>query len=130
VCMLVGQYGIDHYNGRYYAKAQNLARKVKASYDAVFANYDLLLMPTLPIVASKLPEPGASITEVITRAFEMIANTSQFNVTGHPSMSIPCGVVDGLPVGLMLTGGDYCESKIYAAAAAFEATVDWTGGAK
>ncbi len=130
ISMLIGQYGIDHYNGRYYAKARNLARKVKESYDKVFADYDLLLMPTLPITASKLPEPGASITEVITRAFEMIANTSQFDVTGHPSMSIPCGQVDGLPVGLMLTGADYSESTIYAAAAAFEATVDWTGGAK
>ena len=128
ISMLVGQYGIDHYNGRFYAKAQNLARKVKASYDALFADYDLLLMPTLPITASKLPEPGSSITEIVTKAFEMIANTSQFDVTGHPSMSIPCGTVDGLPVGLMLTGADYSESTIYAAAAAFEATVDWTGG--
>lgn len=129
ICMMIGQWGIDHYNGRYYAKAQNVARRIKAAYDTVFADYDLLLMPTLPITASKLPEPGAPITEVITRAFEMIANTSQFDVTGHPSMSIPCGQVDGLPVGLMLTGADYAESTIYAAAAAFEAEVDWTGGA-
>lgn len=128
ISMMLGQYGIDHFNGRYYAKAQNIARKVKASYDAAFANYDILLMPTLPITASKLPEPDASITEVVTRAFEMIANTAQFDVTGHPSMSIPCGLVDGLPVGLMLTAADYNESTIYAAAAAFEATVDWTGG--
>lgn len=127
ICMLIGQYGIDHYNGRFYAKAQNLARKVKASYDAAFADYDLLLMPTVSITASKLPEPGASITEVISRAFEMIANTAQFDVTGHPSMSIPCGDVDGLPVGMMLTGADYSESTIYAAAAAYEATVGWTG---
>ncbi len=68
--------------------------------------------------------------EVVTRAVEMIASTSECNGTGHPAMWIPCGVVGGLPVGLMLTGGDYCESTIYAAAAAFEATVDWTGGAK
>lgn len=128
ISMLLGQYGIDHFNGRYYAKAQNIARKVKASYDAVFTDYDILLMPTLPITASKLPEAGASITEVVTRAFEMIANTAQFDVTGHPSMSIPCGQVDGLPVGLMLTGADYTETTIYTAAAAFEATVDWTGG--
>ncbi|MEO3416122.1 amidase [Roseovarius sp. CAU 1744] len=128
ISMLLGQYGIDHFNGRYYAKAQNIARKVKESFDAAFANYDILLMPTLPITASKLPEPDASITEVVTRAFEMIANTAQFDVTGHPSMSIPCGQVDGLPVGLMLTGADYSESTIYTAAAAFEATVDWTGG--
>ncbi|MEM7709878.1 MAG: amidase [Pseudomonadota bacterium] len=124
ICMMIGQYGIDHYNGRYYAKAQNIARRVKAAYDATFEKYDLLLMPTLPITASKLPEPGAPITEVIHRAFEMIANTSQFDVTGHPSMSIPCGTVDDLPVGLMLTGADYTESTIYAAAAAFEASVD------
>ncbi|WP_251363943.1 amidase [Epibacterium ulvae] len=130
ISMLLGQYGIDHFNGRYYAKAQNIARKVKASYDAAFENYDILLMPTLPITASKLPETDASITEIVTRAFEMIANTAQFDVTGHPSMSIPCGQVDGLPVGLMLTGADYSESTIYAAAAAFEATVDWTGGSK
>ncbi len=130
ICMLLGQYAIDHYNGRYYAKAQNLVRKVKASYDSTFASYDLLLMPTLPITASKLPEPGASITDVITAAFEMIANTSQFDVTGHPSMSIPCGEVDGLPVGLMLTGADYSESTIYAAAAAYEATVGTATPAK
>jgi amidase len=129
ISMMLGQYGIDHFNGRYYAKAQNIARKVKASYDAAFANYDILLMPTLPITASKLPDPDASITEVVTRAFEMITNTAQFDVTGHPSMSIPCGQVDGLPVGLMLTAADYNESTIYAAAAAFEATVDWTASA-
>jgi amidase len=130
VCMMIGQWGIDHYRGRYYAKAQNIARKIKAAYDAAFAKYDLLLMPTLPIVASKLPEPDASITEIVTRAFEMIANTSQFDVTGHPSMSLPCGMVDGLPVGLMLTAADYCESKIFSAAAAFEAAVDWTATAE
>lgn len=126
ISMLLGQYSIDQFHGRYYAKAQNIARKVKASYDTAFADYDLLLMPTLPITASKLPDPDAPITEVVTRAFEMIANTAQFDVTGHPSMSIPCGMVEGLPVGLMLTGADYTESTIYAAAAAYEASVDWT----
>ena len=130
ICMLIGQWGIDHYHGRYYAKARNLARRVKAVYDEAFGTYDLLLMPTLPITASELPEPGAPITEVITRAFEMIANTSQFDVTGHPSMSIPCGEVDGLPVGLMLTGADHAESTIYAAAAAYEAEAGWKPSAE
>lgn len=130
ICMLIGQWGIDHYHGRYYAKARNLARRVKAVYDEAFGAHDLLLMPTLPIVASQLPEPGAPITEVITRAFEMIANTSQFDVTGHPSMSIPCGEVDGLPVGLMLTAADHDESMIYSAAAAYEAEVGWMPATK
>ena len=47
ISMLVGSTG-DQYRGRYYAKAQNLVRRMKAAYDAALAHYDLLLMPTLP----------------------------------------------------------------------------------
>ena len=120
ISMFVGEYFTKHYRGRYYAKAQNIARRLKAAYDAALSNYDLLLMPTLPIVASKIPERDADLITYTTRAFEMIANTAPFDVTGHPSMSIPCGSVDGLPVGMMLTGKHWDESTIYAAAAAFE----------
>ncbi len=123
--MLVGQWGLSHYRGRYYAKARNISIAVKAAYDAVFANYDLLLMPTLPCVSTPLPGKDASLEEVITRAFEMTGTTSPFDVTGHPAMSIPCGLVDGLPVGLMLIGKDYAEATIYQAASAFEADGDW-----
>ncbi|MBS0517342.1 MAG: amidase [Proteobacteria bacterium] len=125
ISMLVGQYGLKHYRGRYYAKAQNLARVMKAAYDAAFAKYDLLLSPTLPMKATPLPAPGCTLTDYISRAFEMIGTTSQFDVTGHPAMSMPCGMSDGLPIGLMLIGKDYDESTIYRAAAAFEASGDW-----
>jgi amidase len=125
LCMLAGQWGLGHYRGRYYAKAQNILRMVKAAYDAKFANYDLLLMPTLPCVATKLPEKNAALEEIIARAFEMVGSTCQFDVTGHPAMSIPCGLADGLPVGLMLVARDYNESVIYQAASAFEADGDW-----
>jgi amidase len=125
ISMFVGKWGLDHYRGRYYAKAQNLARWLTAAYDAKLATYDLLLMPTLPCVATKLPEKGAPLAEVIARAFEMIASTAPFDVTGHPAMSIPCGLSDGLPVGLMLIGKQFDESTIYQAAAAFEAAGDW-----
>ncbi|HCD7241487.1 TPA: amidase, partial [Klebsiella michiganensis] len=47
------------------------------------------------------------------------------DITGHPAMSIPCGMVDGLPVGMMLVGRHYAESTLYQAAAAFEACGDW-----
>ncbi|MDQ1196200.1 amidase [Agrobacterium sp. SORGH_AS 787] len=123
--MLVGQWGLSHYRGRYYAKARNISIAVKAAYDAVFANYDLLLMPTLPCVSTPLPAKDASLEEIITRAFEMTGTTSPFDVTGHPAMSIPCGLADGLPVGLMLIGKDYAEATIYQAASAFEADGDW-----
>ncbi|WP_047460035.1 amidase [Rhizobium rhizogenes] len=125
LCMLVGQWGLTHYRGRYYAKSRNIAIAAKAAYDVVFGQYDLLLMPTLPCVATKLPEKDAPLSEIIERAFEMTASTSPFDVTGHPAMSLPCGLVDGLPVGLMLIAKDYDESTIYRAASAFEADGDW-----
>jgi amidase len=46
-------------------------------------------------------------------------------VTGHPAMSVPCGLDDGLPIGAMLVGKHYDEESIYAAAAAFEGQGDW-----
>ena len=125
VCMFVGQYGLERYSGRYYAKAQNLARRARAGYDRALAEFDLLVMPTLPIVAQPLPESNCSITDYITRAFEMIGNTAPQDITGNPAMSVPCGLVDGLPVGMMLVGRHYAESTIYQAAAAFEASGDW-----
>ncbi|WP_017478887.1 amidase [Pseudomonas sp. PAMC 26793] len=128
LCMFVGQYGVERYNGRFYAKAQNLRRLARSAYDAALARYDLLVMPTVPIIAQPHPEPGCSITEYVARALEMIGNASAQDITGHPAMSIPCGLVDGLPVGLMLVGKHYAEGTIYQAAAAFEASVDWKNG--
>ncbi len=125
ICMFVGQYGIDQYGGRFYAKAQNLARVLRKGYDAALSRYDLLLMPTLPITAQPLPDADAPLGDYIGRAFEMIANTAPLDITGHPAMSVPCGLVDGLPVGMMLIGRHYGESTIYQAASAFEASGNW-----
>lgn len=126
ISMLLGHYFIKHYRGHYYAKAQNLSRKLRAAYDAELANHDLLLMPTLPITATPLPPADAPRELYIQRAFEMIGNTAPFDATGHPAMSIPCGVADGLPVGLMLIGKHHDEATIYRAAHAFEQANDWT----
>jgi len=125
LCMLVGQWGVSHYRGRYYAKSRNISIAAKAAYDAVFGSYDLLLMPTLPCVATPIPGKDAPLSEVVQRAFEMTATTSPFDVTGHPAMTVPCGLSDGLPVGLMLIARDYNEATIYQAASAFEADGDW-----
>jgi amidase len=123
--MLLGHHMIKNYRGYYYAKAQNLARQLAAAYDRVLADYDLLLMPTLPIKATRLPDEDAPIGEIVARALEMTPNTSPFDVTGHPAMSLPCGKVDGLPVGVMLIGRHYAEKTIYRAAHAYEQGVDW-----
>jgi amidase len=55
----------------------------------------------------------------------MLENTSPFDLTGHPAMSLPCGMIDGLPVGLMLVGPHFGETKIYRAAHAFEQSGNW-----
>jgi amidase len=125
ITMVLGEYFIRHYRGHFYAKAQNLSRQLTAAYDAAFADYDLLLMPTLPLTATPLPKPGASVEEVVTRAFEMLPNTCPFDCTGHPAMSVPCGTVDGLPVGMMLIAKHWDEATIYRGAYAFEQSIDW-----
>jgi len=123
--MLVGEYMLQEYQGACYGKAQNLARKLAAAYNDALARYDLLLMPTLPIVATPLPGPNAPPSEIIQRALEMMPNTPQFDLTGHPAMSIPCGAVEGLPVGMMLVARHWEESTIYRVAHAFEQSCNW-----
>ena len=122
--ILFGQYALNKYRGHYYAKAQNLARTLRAAYDDVLTNYDLLLMPTLPMAATSC-RSRAPPAEIIQPAFEMLPNTAPFDVTGHPSMSVPCGMSDGLPAGMMLTGKLFDEVTIYRAASAFESRADW-----
>lgn len=125
ITMFAGQYFIDQYRGRFYAKAQNLTRMLKAEYDKVLGEYDLLLMPTVPVKATPLPPPDAPLALILQRAFEMLPNTAPFDITGHPAMAIPCGMSDGLPISMMLVAKDFDESTIYAAASAFEGNADW-----
>jgi len=105
-----------------YGEAINAARSLRAAYDAALAECDLLAMPATPMKATPLPPRDAGIPETIRRATEMFANTAPFDITHHPAMSLPCGLSDGLPVGLMLVGRHFDEASIYRAAAAYEAT--------
>jgi len=123
--LFMGEYMHRHYHGRYYAKGQNLKWALRQAYDDVLAKYDLLAMPTIPMVATKLPEPGCPREEYVARALEMIGNTCPFDASGHPGINVPCGREGGLPVGLMLTGRRYDEATVLRAAAAFEKLGDW-----
>jgi amidase len=127
ISMLIGEYFVRHYRGHFYAKAQNLGRLLRRTYDETLNRYDLLLMPTLPMKATPIPDQNAPLALYCQRGFEMLPNTCPFDVTGHPAMSIPCGMSQGLPIGLMLIGKHYNESTIYRAAHAFEQLGDWRG---
>jgi amidase len=124
ITMLAGYYVLHKYRGHYYAKAQNLARKVTAAYDAALARYDALLLPTTPIKATRLPAPDAPRAEVLARGFEMISNCAPFDVSGHPALTMPCGLSDGLPAGLMLVGKQFDEMTLYRLASAWESGAD------
>src|SRR5213083_909548 len=118
--ILLGQYMQDNYQGRYYAKAQNLGRVLRAAYDDALKGVDLLLMPTLPLKATLLPAPDASREEYVARALEMISNTCPFDVTGHPAITVPAGMSAGLPVGMMLIGSHWEDGTVLRAADAFQ----------
>lgn len=123
--MLFAQYADDMHGKRFYGKAMNLSRKLRAAYDAVLAEYDAIIMPTTPMTATPLPEPGASREEIVLRGFEMITNTCPFDITHHPAINLPCGKVEGRPVGLMMVGRMWDEGTLYTLADAFERSGDW-----
>ena len=125
VCMFLGEYFQETYRGRYYGKAQNLMRAVTRRYLDALRQVDLLLMPTLPMKARPIPPPDCSTALYVQRAFEMVGNTAAFSASGLPAMSIPCGLSEGLPIGMMLVGPRYGEMTIYRAAHAFEQSADW-----
>lgn len=102
--LLVGGYLRESYGGRYYAKAQNLAVKLRRAYDLLLEDCDVLVMPTMPIKAPVRPEAGIGAAEMIKAALDgrVAVNTCAFNMTGHPALTVPVGPSEGLPVGVQL----------------------------
>jgi amidase len=105
---------------RTYQLAANQARAARAAYDRALADADALLMPTSPCVAPAIPPEDASILDQFLAASASTPNTMPFDVTHHPAISVPCGDVDGLPVGMMLVGRHWDEATLYRIAYAWE----------
>ena len=131
--LLAGTYAHDRYNGRLYAKAQNVRPTIFAQYQEAFRSVDLLAMPTCPV--KSLPITPTDHVDAIERTLfggrrgldlgPVIANTCPFNYTGHPALSIPCAKSNGLPIGLMLVAPYFREDVLFQAAAAYQQSVDW-----
>ncbi|NYI76717.1 amidase [Nocardioides panzhihuensis] len=120
---LGGTYALRHGFGASYGKARNLEGVLGRAYDTVLDEYDVIVMPTLPITASLIPAADAGVEEIVVRALEMVSNTAPFDVTGHPACTIPAGLADGLPVGLMVVGKRFADADVLRAAHAFEQTL-------
>jgi amidase len=124
VNLLVGTHLNRRYHGRIYAKAQNLRGHLRAQYDHALKRFDVLAMPTTPSKALK-HEPKLDPQARLTRGWHVANNTAAFDVTGHPSLSLPCAKSHGLPVGLMLTGRHFEDATLLRAAYAYEQSVSW-----
>jgi aspartyl-tRNA(Asn)/glutamyl-tRNA(Gln) amidotransferase subunit A len=85
-----------------------------------FDRYDILLSPTMPIVAA-YAEPRGDDQPDPANYREWLTYTWAFNLTRNPSASIPCGFADGLPIGLMVTGPLYDDLGVLQACHAYEA---------
>jgi amidase len=120
--LVLGGYLWDEYGGAYYAKAQNLAVRLRRAYDAALEHHDVLVLPTTCITAPELPGPDATPVEAVRLALDpaLISNTCAFNHSGHPALSVPIGPLDGLPVGLMLVGARDADATLLRAAEAME----------
>ena len=130
LALVFGGYLWEEYGGAYYAKAQNLAVRLRRAYDAALAENDLLVLPTTCVTAPELPGLDASPAEVVRLALDpaLISNTCAFNHTGHPALSVPVGPLDGLPVGLMLVAARDADATLLRAAEALERAGAILGG--
>ncbi len=120
---LSGRYTFEVGGGRYYAMARHLARELRAAYDAALAEFDVLAMPTLPYTAREIPPADVSLAGYLDTALTMIGNTAPFDVSGHPACSVPAGLVDGLPAGLMIIGGQFADATVLRVAHTYEQAV-------
>jgi aspartyl-tRNA(Asn)/glutamyl-tRNA(Gln) amidotransferase subunit A len=103
-----------------YAAAQHTRRRFAAEVAAVMARCDVLAMPTANVPAAPIADPPPEYSRFNWR------NTGIFDLTGQPSISVPCGFTEaGLPVGLMITGRMFADETVFRFARAFEQATDW-----
>lgn len=120
--IMLGTFALSSgYYDAYYKKAQKVRTLIKNDFEQVFNKYDVIIGPTTPTPAFKI---GENIDDPLT----MYANdilTIPVNLAGVPGISIPCGFVNGLPLGLQIIGKHFDESTIYRVAHAFEQATDY-----
>ncbi|CEL07878.1 hypothetical protein ASPCAL11032 [Aspergillus calidoustus] len=128
--LINGLYLMSHFPN-IYGRALNIGRQVSDKYQSLFEKYDVVVMPTTPVVAPRHGKRGLPI-ESLQPSMGMTVNTAVFNVTGHPAMTIPVGFAPAkddervmLPVGMQIVGGLWQEEKILRVGHAWESHFDW-----
>jgi len=109
------------YYDAYYLKAQKVRSLINADFRRAFDEVDVLMGPTTPTPAFGL---GEKVDDPVTMYLNDIY-TIGANLAGLPAVSVPCGLVDGLPVGLQIIGPHFAESRLLSAAHAYQQGTDW-----
>ena len=122
--LLLGSYLRRRYGGQVYARAQNLRPTLRAAYDEALAEVDVLAMPTVPTLPFKY-DPDQDWVSRISQGAVVSNNCAPFNASGHPAISIPCGKVGSLPVGLMLVAKHFDDGILIRMADALQKGMDW-----
>jgi len=120
--ILIGTYALSAgYYDAYYLKAQQVRRLISDDFDAVFKEVDVVAGPTTPTTAF---QTGAKSDDPVSMYLNDLYTVSA-NLCGLPAISMSCGEVGGLPVGLQLTGKHFDEARLLHAAHRYQQTTDW-----
>jgi aspartyl-tRNA(Asn)/glutamyl-tRNA(Gln) amidotransferase subunit A len=120
--ILLGTYALSAgYHDRYYLKALKIRTLIKQDFEKAFSDVDVLIAPTMPYPAFKI---GEKIDDPISLYLSDV-DTVPINLAGVPSISVPCGFSNGLPIGMQIIGKHFDEAAILRAAFAFEENTDF-----
>ena len=120
--IFLGTYALSSgYYDAYYVKAQKVRTLIRQDFENAFKKFDVLVMPTCPTTAFNV---GDKIDDPIQMYLNDIF-TIPANIAGIPGISVPSGLIDGLPVGLQFMSGSLQEKKLFQAAYAYERATDW-----
>jgi aspartyl-tRNA(Asn)/glutamyl-tRNA(Gln) amidotransferase subunit A len=115
--IMLGTYALSAgYYDAYYVKAQQVRTLIKAEFDDVLSTVDAIVAPTSPNVAFPI---GAKVDDPLAMYLND-ACTLPVNIAGLPGISVPCGMADGLPVGLQVIGRAFDEETVLRVADAYE----------
>jgi aspartyl-tRNA(Asn)/glutamyl-tRNA(Gln) amidotransferase subunit A len=118
--IMLGTYALSAgYYEAYYGQAQKVRTVIAQEHAAAFGDFDVLISPTSPTVAFKLGEKTANPLAMYLSDVLTIPS----NMAGLPGLSIPCGLSDGLPVGLQLIGPQFSENTLFGVGHALERAI-------
>ncbi len=120
--ILLGTYALSAgYHDKYYLKALKVRTLIKQDFERAFKDVDVLITPTMPYPAFRI---GEKINDPLSLYLSDV-DTVPINLAGIPSISVPCGFSDALPIGMQIIGKHFDEASILRTAYTFEENTDF-----